>query len=163
MNEVTPGHADSDPFQYRRRDLQVMAEMIADGSSFSVTVGSNLQVGDLVTRISNQLSDLGAVQPTVLSLDSPTLAADIAGVTDVAMNSYGYPSRYKQQHPEYYVWVNADHILNTGLAAELSRISKYTRCIFIFDHPYDFSLLPDALKYALGAECDRNITLNPTE
>ncbi|MBP9781498.1 hypothetical protein KBC89_02480 [Candidatus Woesebacteria bacterium] len=163
MAEVVPSHTDSDPFQYRPRDLQVIAQMIADGSSFSVIVGSNLQVEDLVTRISNQLSHLEAAQPTVLSLDSPTLRADIARVVDVAMSSYGSPSRYKQQHSEYYIWVNADHILNAGLAAELSRISKYTRCIFIFDHPYDFSLLPDPLKYALGAEVDRNVILNPTE
>ncbi len=162
MIEVTPGYVGGEPIQYRPRDLQVIAEMIADGSSFSVTVSTSPQVGDLVTRISNQLSDLGAVQPTVLSLDSPTLAADIAGVTDVAMSSYGFPSTYKQQHPEYYIWVNADHILNAGLAAELSRISKYRRCIFIFDHPYDFSSLHPALKYALGSETDRNMILNPT-
>ena len=163
MPEVAPSHTDSDPFQYRPRDIQVIAQMIADGSSFSVTVGTSPQVGDLVTRISNQLSHLEAAQPTVLSLDSPTLGADIARVVDIAMNSQGFPSAFKQQHPEYYIWVNADHILNAGLAAELSRISKYTKCIFIFDHPYEFSSLPSALKYTLGAEVDRNVILNPTE
>lgn len=157
---MPPSRTDSDPFQYRPRDIQVIAEMIADGSSISVTVSSRAHAEDLVERIKNHLSQLDAAQPIVLSLNSPTLEADIARVVDIAMNSQGFPSAFKQQHPEYYVWVNADHILNTGLAAELSRISKYTRCIFIFDHPYEFSSLPSALKYALGAEVDRNITLN---
>lgn len=119
------------------------------------------QTGDFVERIINQLTQMEAPRPIVISPDSPSLEIDTTTVVDKAMDSSNFPSEFKLQNLEYYIWVNVDEVLEKGFVASLSRVSKYLRCIFIFDHKLDWQLIPYSLKYALGAECEQEITFNP--
>jgi len=145
--------------KYRRIDTMTLKLMVDNGQTFSMNV-PNGTVHDFVQRISHQLARSKAPDPIVISLSSPKVETEIATIENKVMNSSGFPLEFKEQYPEYYIWVNPDVIVEKGLVSQLTRITKYSRCIFIFDHQVDDRTSPQPVKDALGAECSLHINFD---